>query len=155
MGLNALIDSRDVKFVLYEILEADKLGKYEKFSAFDKDTYDATLELAEQIAVEQLYPASAEADKTGAKYDPQTKSVTIPEGYKTTMNLYRESGFPGLGNDPQWGGVGMPEVICRAIMDYFSAAAVGFITYDSLRGGASRLIENFGSDELKKTYWKK
>lgn len=155
MGLNALIDSRDVKFVLYEILEADKLGKYEKFSAFDKDTYDATLELAEQIAVEQLYPASAEADKTGAKYDPQTKSVTIPEGYKTTMNLYRESGFPGLGNDPQWGGVGMPEVICRAIMDYFSAAAVGFITYDSLRGGASRLIENFGSDELKKTYLEK
>ncbi len=70
MGLNALIDSRDVKFVLYEILEADKLGKYEKFSAFDKDTYDATLELAEQIAVEQLYPASAEAEKPAPNMTP-------------------------------------------------------------------------------------
>ncbi|HDQ04652.1 MAG TPA: acyl-CoA dehydrogenase [Deltaproteobacteria bacterium] len=155
MSLNPLIDSRDVRFVLFEVLEADKLSQYEKFSAFDRDTYEATLDLAEELAVEQLYPANAEADKTEAKYDPQTKTVTIPEGYKSAMNLYREAGFSGLGNNPEWGGTGMPEVICRAIMDYFSAAAVAFITYDTLKGGASRLIENFGSEELKKTYLEK
>ncbi len=155
MALNPLVDSRDVRFVLFELLQADKLSKYDKFSGFDKDTYEATLELAEQLAVEQVYPANAEADKIGAKYDPATKSVTIPEGYKSAMKLYKESGFSGLGNDPEWGGVGMPEVICRAIMDYFSAAAVAFLTYDTLKGGASRLIENFGSAELKKTYMEK
>src|SRR4030042_4470113 len=155
MALNPLVDSRDVRFVLFEMLEADKLSKYEQFSGFDKDTYEATLELAEQLAVEQVYPANAEADKTGAKYDPQKKTVTVPEGYKTAMNLYIESGFPGLGNSPEWGGTGMPEVICRAVLDYFSAAAVAFITYDTLKGGASRLIENFGSEELKKTYLEK
>ena len=111
MALNPLVDSRDVRFVLFEVLQADKLSKYDKFSGFDKDTYEATLELAEQLAVEQVYPANAEADKTGAKYDPETKSVTIPEGYKSAMKLYKESGFSGLGNDPEWGGVGMPEVI--------------------------------------------
>ena len=155
MALNPLVDSRDVRFVLFEVLQADKLSKYDKFSGFDKDTYEATLELAEQLAVEQVYPANAEADKTGAKYDPETKSVTIPEGYKSAMKLYKESGFSGLGNEPEWGGVGMPEVICRSIMDYFSAAAVAFLTYDTLKGGASRLIENFGSEELKKTYMEK
>jgi len=155
MALNPLVDSRDVRFVLFEVLQADKLSKYDKFSGFDKDTYEATLDLAEQLAVEQVYPANAEADKTGAKYDPETKTVTIPEGYKSAMKLYKESGFSGLGNEPEWGGVGMPEVICRSIMDYFSAAAVAFITYDTLKGGASRLIENFGSEELKKTYMAK
>lgn len=155
MALNPLVDSRDVRFVLFEVLQADKLSKYDKFSSFDKDTYEATLELAEQLAVEQVYPANAEADKTGAKYDPKTKTVTIPEGYKSAMKLYKESGFSGLGNDPEWGGVGMPEVICRAIMDYFSAAAVAFIIYDTLKGGASRLIENFGAEGLKKTYMEK
>ena len=155
MALNPLVDSRDVRFVLFEVLQADKLSKYDKFSGFDKDTYEATLELAEQLAVEQVYPANAEADKTGAKYDPETKSVTIPDGYKSAMRLYKESGFSGLGNEPEWGGVGMPEVICRSIMDYFSAAAVAFLTYDTLTGGASRLIENFGSEELKKTYMEK
>ena len=155
MALNPLVDSRDVRFVLFEVLQADKLSKYDKFSGFDKDTYEATLELAEQLAVEQVYPANAEADKTGAQYDPETKSVTIPKGFNSAMKLYKESGFSGLGNDPEWGGVGMPEVICRAIMDYFSAAAVAFLTYDTLKGGASRLIENFGSEELKKTYMEK
>ena len=155
MALNPLVDSRDVRFVLFEALEADKLSKYEKYANFDKDTYEATLELAEQLAMEQVYPANTEADKTGAEYDPQTKTVTIPAGYKSAMNLYRESGFSGLGNSPEWGGTGMPEVICRAVMDYFSAAAVAFITYDTLKGGASRLIENFGSEELKKTYMEK
>jgi alkylation response protein AidB-like acyl-CoA dehydrogenase len=155
MALNPLVDSRDVRFVLFEVLQADKLSKYDKFSGFDKDTYEATLELAEQLAVKRVYPANAEADKTGAKYDPETKSVTIPEGYKSAMKLYKESGFSGLGNDPEWGGVGMPEVICRAVIDYFSAAAVAFIIYDTLKGGASRLIENFGSEDLKKTYMEK
>jgi alkylation response protein AidB-like acyl-CoA dehydrogenase len=155
MALNPLVDSRDVRFVLFEVLQADKLNKYDKFSGFDKDTYEATLELAEKLAVRQVYPANAEADKTGAKYDPETKSVTIPEGYKSAMKLYKESGFSGLGNDPEWGGVGMPEVICRAVIDYFSAAAVAFIIYDTLKGGASRLIEKFGSEDLKKTYMEK
>ena len=155
MALNPLVDSRDVRFVLFEVLQADKLSKYDKFSSFDKDTYEATLELAEQLAVEQVYPANAEADKTGAQYDPETKTVTIPEGFNSAMKLYKESGFSGLGNDPEWGGVGMPEVVCRSIMDYFSAAAVAFLTYDTLKGGASRLIENFGSEDLKKTYMEK
>ena len=155
MALNPLIDSRDVRFVLFEALQADKLSKYDKFSGFDKDTYEATLELAEQLAVEQVYPANAEADKTGAQYDPQTKTVTIPKGFKSAMNLYREAGFSGLGNNPEWGGMGMPEVICRAVTDYFCAASVSFIVYDTLRGGASRLIENFGTESLKKTYLEK
>ncbi len=80
MALNPLIDSRDVRFVLFEVLQADKLSKYEKFASFDKDTYEATLELAEQLAVEQVYPANAEADKTGAKYDPETKDGYYSRG---------------------------------------------------------------------------
>ena len=155
MASNPLVDSRDLRFVLFEALEADKLSKYEKFAGFDKDTYEATLELAEQLAVEQVYPANAEADKTGAKYNPETKSVTVPEGFKTAMALYRESGFSGLSNNPEDGGMGMPETIYRAVMEYFCAAGVAFSAYDTLKVGACNLIVNWGSDELKKTYVEK
>jgi len=155
MASNPLVDSRDLRFVLFEALEADKLSKYEKFAGFDKDTYEATLELAEQLAVEQVYPANAEADKTGAKYNPETKSVTVPEGFKTAMALYRESGFSGLSNDSEWGGMGMPETIYRAVMEYFCSAGVAFSAYDTLKVGACNLIVNWGSNELKKTYVEK
>ena len=152
MALNPLVDSRDLMFVLFEALEADKLTQYEQFSAFDKETFQATLELAEQVAVEQVYPANALADREGVRYDPQTKTVSIPEGFKTAMNSYRECGFSGLCNDPEYGGMGMPETIRRAVIDYFSAASVAFTSYDTLKTGAANLIENFGSDEMKKTY---
>ena len=155
MALNPLLDSRDLRFVLFEALGADKFNQYEKFADFDRDTFEATLELAEQIAVEQVYPANAEADKIGAKYDPATKSVAIPQGFQTAMKSYREAGFSGLSNDPEFGGTGMPETIYRAVMDYFFAAGVAFASYDSLKVGACNLIINHGSEELKKIYVEK
>ena len=155
MALNPLLDSRDLRFILFEALGADKFNQYEKFADFDRDTFEATLELAEQIAVEQVYPANAEADKIGAKYDPATKSVAIPQGFQTAMKSYREAGFSGLSNDQEFGGTGMPETIYRAVMDYFFAAGVAFASYDSLKVGACNLIINHGSEELKKIYVEK
>jgi hypothetical protein len=155
MALNPLVDSRDLRFVLFEALGVDKLNQYEKFADFDRDTFEATLELAEQIAVEQVYPANAEADRIGVKYDPATKSVTIPQGFRAAMESYREAGFAGLSNDQEFGGTGMPEVIYRAVLDYFCAAGVAFTSYDTLKVGACNLIINHGSEELKKTYVEK
>ena len=155
MALNPLLDSRDQRFVLFEVLEADKLNQYEKFADFDRDTYEATLDLAEQIAVEQVYPANADADKTGAKYDPVTKTVSVPEGFHTAMKSYREAGFSGLSNGPEFGGTGMPETIYRAAMEYFCSAGVAFSSYDTLKVGACNLIINHGSEELKKAYVEK
>ncbi len=155
MALNPLLDSRDQRFVLFEVLEADKLNQYEAFADFDRDTYEATLDLAEQIAVEQVYPANADADKTGAKYDPATKTVKVPDGFHTAMKSYREAGFSGLSNGPEFGGTGMPETIYRAVMEYFCSAGVAFSSYDTLKVGACNLMIHHGSDELKKTYVEK
>ncbi len=155
MALNPLLDSRDLRFVLFEALDVDKFSQYEKFADFDRDTYEATLELAEQIAVEQVYPANAVGDKTGAQYDPSTKTVKIPEDYHKAMKSYREAGFSGLSNGPDFGGTGMPETIYRAVMEYFFAASVAFSSYDTLKVGACNLIINHGSEELKKTYVEK
>jgi alkylation response protein AidB-like acyl-CoA dehydrogenase len=152
MALNPLLDSRDLRFVLFEVLEADKFNRFEKYSDFDRETYEAVLELAEQIAVEQVYPANREADKTGAQYDPTTKSVRIPEGFHKALDAFRESGFSGLCAPLEFGGTGMPQTVYRAVMEYFNAAGVAFITYETLRNGACNLILNNGSEELKKTY---
>ena len=56
MALNPLVDSRDIRFVLFEMLEVDKLGeKYPKYADYDKDMYEDILELAERLAVDKIY----------------------------------------------------------------------------------------------------
>ena len=153
MALNPLVDSRDVKFVLFEMLQADTLNAYPQFASFDRETYESTLDLAEQIAVERIYPSNAAADKSGgAHYDPVTKTVTTPEVYKSVFQYFNEAGFTGLGSDPEWGGMGMPDVVCQAVREYFFAASIAFTMQVSLAVGASNLVINFAPEKLKKLY---
>ena len=69
------------------------------------------VDLAEKIAVEQVYPINAAADKKGAKYKADKKEVTIPEEYFPGLKAYYEAGFMSVATDPEWGGMGMPEAI--------------------------------------------
>ena len=53
MSLNQLIDSRDVRFTLFEMLELEKLNRFDAFKDFDRSVYEDTLELAEKILAAQ------------------------------------------------------------------------------------------------------
>ncbi len=143
MALNPIVDSRDVRFVLFEMLEADKLTKYEKFQDFDKDMFEDVINLAETIAVEQVYPANAESDKKHAQYNPDTKEVIVPEELKPGLDAYYEAGFLGLTIEQELGGMGMPEVFGQCVTDYFTAASVSFSMYPALSIGAMNLVKNF------------
>ena len=156
MALNPLADSRDIRFVLFEMLGLDKLGeKIPKYKEFDKDIYEETLELAERLAVEQIYPASAPGDKEGCKYDPKTKEVKIPESYKKPLDAYYEAGFLNISDEQEIGGMGMPHVIGMSCYEQFLSASVPLLMYPGLSHGAMAVIAGFGTDELKKTYIEK
>jgi len=146
MAANSIIDSRDSKFILFELFEVDKLTQYEKYADFDKDTMEEVVNLAEKIAVEQVYPINAAADKNGAKYDPATKKVSIPQEYFPGLKAYYDAGFIGVATDPQWGGMGMPEAIYYAVTDFFTAASCAFTMFPMLSIGACNMYMKFLPD---------
>ncbi len=143
MALNPIVDSRDVRFILFEMLEADTLNKFENFKDFDKDTFEEVLNLAETIAVEQVYPANASADKKHAQYNPATKEVIIPQEYHAALKAYYDAGFLGIIIPQEDGGMGMPEVIGQVVTDYFTSASVAFSMYPALSVGSMNLVRNF------------
>jgi len=150
MALNPIIDSRDVRFILFEMLKVDQFNKYPKFADFDRDTYDEVLTLAEKIAVGKVYPVNQESDKAHAQYVPATKEVLIPEGFKAGLDAYYEAGFVGMANDPEIGGMGMPEAVYYACTDYFTSASVAFSMYPMLSVGAMNMYVNFMPDGADK-----
>lgn len=153
MGLNKLVDSRDVRFVLFEILHVDELGKQiSQYADFDRETYEEVLNLAERVAVEKLYPANTLGDKEGCTFDPATKKVKIPISYKVPLDAYYEAGFYGISDDPEIGGMGMPGGINAGCSEMLLAANIPLIMYPGLSHGAMNLIKDHGSDELKKLY---
>src|SRR4030042_4749951 len=153
MALNPLVDSRDVRFVLFELLEAEKLLKYPKFSHLDKDAFESTLDLAERIAVNYFYPSNAQGDKEGGcTYDPQTKEVTVPEGVKAAFKAYVEAGFLTMRVGQDFGGMDMPHTIGTACSEFFEAGNTAASMYCGLALGAALLIFLYGTQEQKMTY---
>jgi alkylation response protein AidB-like acyl-CoA dehydrogenase len=149
MSLNPLVDSRDLRFVAFEMLELEKLNRFERFSDFDRDVYEDTLNLAEKIAVEQFYTSNAEGDKIGLKYDPHTHEVTVPESFHKGFKAYVDAGFHNLAFPPEAGGMGIPATIALASQEYFNAGNTSLGMYCSSLTGTAHQIMVFGSEELK------
>ncbi|MCX7677796.1 MAG: acyl-CoA dehydrogenase [Spirochaetes bacterium] len=153
MALNPLVDVRDAKFVLFELLEVDKMGqKFPQYADYDRDTMESTYDLAEKIAIEQVYPANAAGDKEGCSYDPATKKVKIPSVYKPALDAFHEAGFLNVIDPVEKGGMGMPYAVGIACNEIFSAGCMAMLMYPGLSHGAMLLIENFGTEEQKKLF---
>jgi hypothetical protein len=156
MAKNQLVDSRDVRFVLYEMLGVDTLNKkLPQYADFDKDVFEETLNLAETIAVEKFYPSNAPSDKEGAKYDPPNKSVHVPDPTKDAVKAFIEAGFVTLALPQNHGGTGMPGAISAACLEYFSAGNTSALMYAGCIIGAANLILEYGTEEQKKIYLEK
>jgi len=149
MALNSIVDTRDVKFILFEVLKVDNLNNYSEYSEFDREMYEDIIDLAEKIAVEKVYPANMEADNIHAQFDPATAEVKIPEVFHPGLDAYYEAGFAGLSIEPEYGGMGMPFIIFQSTLDYFAAAGVAFSMYPHLSLGAMNLVKKFGPDDDK------
>jgi alkylation response protein AidB-like acyl-CoA dehydrogenase len=149
MSLNPLVDSRDLRFVAFEMLELEKLNRFERFGDFDRDIYEDTLNLAEKIAVEQFYTSNAEGDKIGLKYNPQTHEVTVPDSFHKGFKAFVEAGFHNLAFPPEAGGMGIPATIALASHEYFNAGNTSLGMYCSSLTGTAHQIMIFGSEALK------
>jgi alkylation response protein AidB-like acyl-CoA dehydrogenase len=155
MSLNPLVDSRDVRFVLFELLGVESLNSFERFKDFDRSTYEDTLNLAEKIAIDQFYPSNADGDKTGLQFNPKTHEVKVPESFHKGFKSYVEAGFHSLAFPPEDGGVGMPSSISMACAEYFNAGNTSLTMYCGSITGAMALIAAFGSEELKNMFMPK
>ena len=152
MSLNPLVDSRDVRFVVFEMLEIDKINRYERFTELDRDMYEDTLNLAEKIAVDQFLTSNADGDKIGLKFNSDTHEVKVPESFHKGFKAYIEAGFHNLAFPPEEGGMGMPVTIAFASQEYFNAGNTSLGMYCSTLTGTAHLLMAYGSEEVKKMF---
>ena len=142
MSLNPLVDSRDVRFVLFEMLGLDKISRFEHFAGLDRDVFEDTLSLAEKIAMAHFYSTNAEGDKVGLTYDPKTAEVHVPDFLRPGYNAFIEAGFHNLKLPVEEGGMGLPITLSFSSSEYFNAGNTALGMYCSSLTGTLGILIN-------------
>lgn len=148
------VDMRDIHFTLFEQLNVkERVLSLPAHSGFSEEDLKMILEEARKLAVEKIAPVNKIGDRKGCRLENGV--VKVPEEFHEAYRLYRESGWVGAFASPEYGGQGLPPILAPAIGEIFIGACCSLSTYPGLTGGAARLIERFGTEEMKRIYVRK
>ncbi len=144
------ISYRNLKFLLFEMLEADKnISKLNYYRDYDRSAFEMSLDTAQQISDIHLFPYYMEMDRKKAVFD-NGKVTTHPQ-LKVIIQSLAEGGWIAAHAPQEYGGLQMPLSLMNAALVSFYAANVN-TCYPFLTYAAANLILTFGSEELKEKY---
>ena len=144
------VSEKNLRFLLYEVLDAESLIRYPYFQEHNRETFDMVLDTALKIGRDLLHPYLREMDQ-----NPPTLidgQVKVHPMVKTFMTECGEGGWIGAHAAFERQGQQLPTMITNAFMFIFGAANYSASVYPMLTTGAARLIESFGSGELMETF---
>ncbi len=147
---SVLLSRRDLEFLLYEWLDVELLTKRARYAEHSRDTFDAVLDLAEQVATEQFAPHN----KTSDQHEPQFDGtrVTMAPEVEAALDVFAQTGLVARPMDESVGGMQLPGVVAGACFAYFQAANVGSSSYPFLTIGNANLLLAHGTPEQVDTY---
>ncbi|MGY1668009.1 acyl-CoA dehydrogenase [Geodermatophilus sp. SYSU D00696] len=142
-----ILSRRDLEFLLHEWLEVETLTKRPRFAEHSRETFDAVMDLAEQIATEHFAPHNRKADENEPRF-VDGRVEMIPEVARA-LAVFVESGIMAGTFDEEYGGMQLPQTVGQAAFAWFKAANVGTSSYPFLTMGNARLLLAHGSPEQK------
>jgi alkylation response protein AidB-like acyl-CoA dehydrogenase len=147
---NPLFNDKDVEFLLYEVLHAEKLCELPAFQEHSRDVFDMYLSTVRKFARDDLYPAYKPMDEE----PPQLVDGEV-KVHPAMHELYPKMAELGLltaSRPPDVGGAELPLTISNIANGYLMAANASGFGYAGLTIGAARLIEAFGTQELQERF---
>jgi len=143
---------KDMNFLLFDVFKNDQLWPLLPKLAdhVDKDTSTSILQECAKIAEKVIAPLSRQGDEVGVTFSDGI--VTTAPGYKAAFNTYAEGGWPSLGGDTNYGGMGMPKVITSLHEEMLCSADISFSLYPGLTAGAALSLAKHANEELKQRY---
>lgn len=150
---NAPLD--DMRFILNDVFKASTFWQNnENLAHVDLDTVNMILEEMAKLSKNVLLPLNRTGDEEGATYQGDGV-VTTPAGFKEAYNQYAESGWIGLGGDPEYGGQGFPKMVTMLTEEMVFTTNQSFALYPNLTVGATLCMLASASEEQKQTYLEK
>ncbi len=147
---STLLSRRDLDFLLYEWLRVDELTKRDRFAEHSRETFDAVLDLCEQIATRYFAPHNKKSDANEPTFDGSTVTV-IPE-VREALDAVARADLLGMAMDAEHGGAQLPVTVAQAGFAWLAAANISTAGYLMLTMAAANLLAEFGSDDHIETF---
>ncbi|MFE9581860.1 acyl-CoA dehydrogenase [Nocardia sp. NPDC006044] len=135
---STLLSRRDLDFLLYEWLNVEQLVKRERYADHSRDTFDAMLELSEQLATKYFAPHNKLNDANEPTFDGERVTI-IPE-VATALAAFAKAGLPAAAMDYELGGAQLPVTVAQASYAWFQAANPGTSGYSFLTVANANLL---------------
>jgi len=138
-----ILSRRDLDFMLFEWLDAESLTDCARYADHSRETFDAVLDLCEQLATEHFATHNRKNDLNEPHFDGEHVHI-IPE-VKRALDLFADTGLIAAGQDYDLGGMQLPMLVEKAGFAWFLAANVGTAAYPFLTIGNVNLLLAHGS----------
>ncbi|SDV06639.1 acyl-CoA dehydrogenase [Pseudomonas mucidolens] len=146
----SLLSSRNLAFELYEVLDAEGLTQRERFAEHNRETFDAALDTARNIAEKFFAPHNRKGDENEPRFE-DGRAILIPE-VKPAVDAFLEAGFLNAARSFEVGGMQLPTLLSQACFAHFQSANAASTSYPFLTMGAANLIESFGTEAQKQRF---
>lgn len=144
------VSERDLRFLLYEVFDAEALCTYPYFEEHSRETFDMVVETAFKMGRDLLFPYFQEMDKIPPELTDG--EVRVHPMVKEFMLACGEGGWIAANAPFEMEGQQLPILVTSICRFIFSAANYSASVYPMLTTGAAHLIESFGSDGLIQTF---
>ncbi|MFC3962470.1 acyl-CoA dehydrogenase [Nocardia jiangsuensis] len=140
---------RDLRFVLFEVLELERTLATGAFGDLDADTVGEILEQVRRLAEGPLGASFAEADRNPPVFDPATHTVTLPEAFVRSFRAMTDGGWHQLGLPTELGGPGVPRAVFWAAAELILGAQPAAFFYGMAGAQMASVLYANGTEEQR------
>jgi alkylation response protein AidB-like acyl-CoA dehydrogenase len=141
--MERIVSRRDLSFLLYEWLDVESLTQRPRYAAHARETFEAALDTAEQIATDLFAPHARKGDLNEPHFDGERVHL-VPE-VKQALDAFVAAGLMAAEHDEEFGGMQLPLTVAKAAFAYFKGANVASSGYAMLTVGNANLLLAHGS----------
>lgn len=142
--------TRDMRFVITELSDFAALTALPGFEEVGVDVVDAILAEAQRFSGQELAPLNSIGDTEGAVWDDG--EVRVPQGFIDAYRQFVAGGWNGVSSDPEFGGMGLPELLAAATQEMWQSANMAWALCPLLTAGAVQALTLHGSEQQKALY---
>jgi alkylation response protein AidB-like acyl-CoA dehydrogenase len=143
---------RDIFFVLDHLVDIGELCELDPFKHIDPDTVKGVIEESGRFMSEVIAPTNQAGDREGARHDPASGNVSLPEPLAQALRRYVEAGWGGVAFPPEYGGGGFPWLVGIVNQELVNSANVALAMAPLLTQSAIDMLLHHGDETQRELY---